>query len=159
MCLTYCESALGPIIAQAKNLKALHVTYAYDILADAPRTRIRTRTNPLETATPSSEHSSGDDSQDGSEGSEDEDDLEGLGSLFGNDALVETETERSADAVFDARHPLPSMEELESLAAYFPDSVRQFGVQTRVWQVRFASARPSPPAFFSLKGYSCEVSD
>lgn len=64
------------------------------------------------------------------------DDLEGLGSLFGNNALIEAETERGALAVFDARRPLPSMEELEVLAAHFPESVKQFGVQSRVWQVR-----------------------
>lgn len=36
----------------------------------------------------------------------------------------------------DVNRPLPSMDELERIASHFGPTIHQFGVQTRVWQVR-----------------------
>ena len=53
----------------------------------------------------------------------------------------EEEDEEDAEAALadsdeiDVNRPLPSMDELERIASHFGPTIRQFGVQTRVWQV------------------------
>lgn len=52
-----------------------------------------------------------------------------------------SDDDEDADAIsadideIDVNRPLPSMEELEKIARHFGPSMKQFGVQTRVWQV------------------------
>ena len=53
----------------------------------------------------------------------------------------EEEDEEDAEAALadsdeiDVNRPLPSMDELERIASHLGPTIRQFGVQTRVWQV------------------------
>lgn len=106
---------MGPIISQAKNLQALHITFAYDTLSDAHRTPDSSRVRVFQVGQ--------------------ENEIEGLERLSGYDALIEPDNERGEFSAFHPQQMIPRMEELEDLATHFPESVKQFGVQSRVWQV------------------------
>lgn len=127
---TIIKNALGPIISQARNLRALHITFAYDTLSDAPRAPASSRARVFQV-------------------DQSENDVEGLERFLGYDALIEPDNERGEFSAFHPQRTIPRMEELEELATHFPESVKQFGVQSRVWQVSYV------PVTRRVNYYSC----